>query len=117
VRVGAADDAMCLGEPILCHSLFSNALKNAAEASPAGAAVSVEFAPGYGSVHVVIENEGEVPAARRAHFFDQHAGSSKIGGTGLGTYSMRLMAQVQGGAVAMETGAGRTRVAVTLPAT
>jgi DNA-binding response OmpR family regulator len=117
VRVGAAGDTMCLGEPILCHSLFSNALKNAAEASPAGAAVSVEFAPGYGSVHVVIENEGEVPAARRAHFFDQHAGSSKIGGTGLGTYSMRLMAQVQGGAVAMETGAGRTRVAVTLPAT
>jgi DNA-binding response OmpR family regulator len=117
VRVGAVGDAVCLGEPILCYSLFNNALKNAAEASPAGGTVSIEVAPGYGSLHVVIENEGEVPGARRANFFDKHAGSSKIGGTGLGTYSMRLMAEVQGGDVAMETGAGRTRITVTLPAT
>jgi signal transduction histidine kinase len=117
VRVRTVGDAGCLGEPILCYSLFNNALKNAAEASPAGGAVSIEVAPGYGSLHVVIENEGKVPEARRASFFDKHAGSSKIGGTGLGTYSMRLMAQVQGGDVAMETGAGRTRLTVTLPAT
>jgi anti-sigma regulatory factor (Ser/Thr protein kinase) len=97
-RVRARGNAVCLGEPILCYSLFNNALKNAAEASPAGGAVSIELAPGQGSLRVVIENEGEVPDARRASFFDKHAGSSKIGGTGLGTYSMRLMAQVQGAA-------------------
>jgi signal transduction histidine kinase len=78
--------------------------------------VSIEVAPGQGSLHVQIENEGEVPGARRASFFVKHAGSSKIGGTGSGTYSMRLMAQVQGGDVAMETGAGRTRLTMTLPA-
>jgi DNA-binding response OmpR family regulator len=117
VRVAPVGDAVCLGEPILCYSLFNNALKNAAEASPAGATVAVGIAPGYGNLHVVIDNEGEVPPARRARFFDKYAGSTKIGGTGLGTYSIRLMAEVQGGEVAMETGEGRTRLTVTLPAT
>jgi DNA-binding response OmpR family regulator len=117
VRVAPTSEAVCLGEPILCYSLFNNALKNAAEASPAGGKVAVEVAPGYGNLHVVIDNEGEVPAARRERFFDKYAGSTKIGGTGLGTYSIRLMAEVQGGEVAMETGEGRTRLTVTLPAT
>jgi DNA-binding response OmpR family regulator len=116
VRLEASGDCSCLGESILCYSLFNNALKNAAEASPAGATVLVEVAAIEGSVRAVVGNEGEVPVARRANFFDKHAGSSKIGGSGLGTYSMRLMAQVQGGAVTMETGAGRTRLTVTLPA-
>jgi DNA-binding response OmpR family regulator len=117
VRVAPASDAVCLGEPILCYSLFNNALKNAAEASPAGATVALGIAPGYGNLHVVVDNEGEVPRARRERFFEKYAGSTKLGGIGLGAYSIRLMAEVQGGEVAMETGAGRTRLTVTLPAT
>jgi hypothetical protein len=34
---------------------------------------------------------------------------------GLGTYSIRLMAAVQGGDAAMETGDGHTRLTITLP--
>lgn len=108
-------DVRCLGEPMLCYSLFNNALKNAAEASPDGAAVTVEFAPGYGCLHVVIENQGEVPAAMRGHFFDKYAPSEKVGGHGLGTYSIRLMAEVQGGDATMDTGDGVTRLTITLP--
>jgi signal transduction histidine kinase len=112
---GAAAGVACLGEPLLCYSLFNNALKNAAEASPDGGEVVVRLAPVDASVQVLVENRGEVPAAMRAHFFGKYAPSDKVGGHGLGTYSIRLMAEVQGGRVAMETGDGMTRLAVTLP--
>ncbi len=109
------DEVMCLGEPLLCYSLFNNVLKNAIEASPPGGRVSVNIAPGYGNLHVMVDNAGEVPQAARERFFEKYAPSSKIGGNGLGTYSIRLMAEVQGGSVSMDTGHGRTRLTITLP--
>ncbi|WP_460836161.1 hybrid sensor histidine kinase/response regulator, partial [Massilia agri] len=115
VQYEAPDDVVCLGEPLLCYSMFNNVLKNAIEASPPGGRVSVYIAPGYGNLHVMIDNAGEVPPAARAHFFEKYAASSKIGGNGLGTYSIRLMAEVQGGSVSMDTGHGRTRLTITLP--
>ncbi|CAN7180488.1 response regulator [Massilia sp. LjRoot122] len=105
----------CLGEPLLCYSLFNNVLKNAIEASPPAGKVSVSIAPGYGNLHVMIDNAGDVPPAARERFFEKYAPSSKIGGNGLGTYSIRLMAEVQGGSVSMDTGHGRTRLTITLP--
>ena len=105
----------CQGEPILCYSLFGNLLKNAAEASPEGALVTVQLAPGYGAVHVVVDNDGEVAPSMRERFFDKYA-SDKAGGSGLGSYSVKLMAEVQGGSVEMESQDGRTRLTVTLPA-
>ena len=57
-----------------------------------------------------------VPAQVREIFFDKYATYGKIQGTGLGTYSARLIARTQGGDVAMDTSedAGTT-VTVTLP--
>ncbi|TFW25518.1 response regulator [Massilia arenosa] len=110
---GRASDG--LGEPILCYSMFTNLMKNAAEASPMDGKVIVDIAPGYGCVHVVIDNLGEVPASMRSRFFDKYSSAEKEGGTGLGTYSVRLMAEVQGGDVTMESGDGHTRLTVTLP--
>ena len=115
VVLPATPKSDCLGEPILCYSLFANVFRNAAEASPAGAAIAVEVAPGYGSVHIVVDNEGEVPEPMRARFFDKYASLDKVGGNGLGTYSVKLMAEVQGGEVAMESSGGHTRLTVTLP--
>jgi signal transduction histidine kinase len=112
---GEVGDALALGEPILCYSMFANLLKNAAEAAPAGTTVSTELAPGYGNLHITVDNEGEVPASVRARFFEKYSTAGKAGGTGLGTYSVKLMAAVQGGDVTMASGAGRTRITVTLP--
>lgn len=112
---GPSAPVRCLGEALLCYSMSNNALKNAAEASPDGAAIMVELAPGYCAAHVVIENRGEVAPAMRARIFDKYAPSDKVGGHGLGTYSIRLMAGVQGGDVAMNTGDGITRLTFTLP--
>jgi two-component system sensor histidine kinase/response regulator len=108
-------DGECLGEQMLCYSLFNNLLKNAMEAAPEGSRVVVEVAPGYGATHVVVDNEGEVPAALHATFFDKYATMNKDGGTGLGTYSVKLMAEVQAGSVSMQSIDGHTRITVTLP--
>jgi len=105
----------CLGEPLLCYSLFSNLLKNAAQASPEGGVIAVELAPGPLAVHVVVDNQGEVDPALRERFFEKYTSNNKLGGTGLGTYSVRLMAEVQGGHVTMESDDGHTRLTVTLP--
>jgi two-component system sensor histidine kinase/response regulator len=115
IRFAASSDTTCLGEPLLCYSMFANAFKNAAEASPQGGTIKVDVSPGYGSLHVVIDNEGEVPLTMRGRFFEKYATADKEDGSGLGTYSIRLMAEVQGGGAAMDTGDGHTRLTITLP--
>jgi len=104
------------GDPMLCYSLFQNLLKNACEAAPVYTTVTISLAAG-DDMAVTIENEGTVPAALREKFFDKFATAGKKGGTGLGTYSARLLAEAQGGSVKMESSdaENRTRVTVSLP--
>ena len=115
IRFAAPSDVVCMGESLLCYSMFSNAFKNAAEAAPPGGTIRVDVAPAPACLRVVIDNEGEVPLTMRGRFFDKYATAGKTGGLGLGTYSIRLMAEVQGGDAAMETGDGHTRLTITLP--
>jgi signal transduction histidine kinase len=51
----------------------------------------------------------------RGRFFEKYATADKEDGSGLGTYSIRLMAEVQGGGASMDTGDGHTRLTITLP--
>jgi hypothetical protein len=114
---GTEDAALVAsGDPMLYYSLFQNLLKNACEAAPVYTTVTMRLESGADMV-VTIENEGVVPAALRPRFFEKFATAGKAGGTGLGTYSARLLAEAQGGSVKMETSdaENRTRVAVSLP--
>jgi nitrogen-specific signal transduction histidine kinase len=54
-----------------------------------------------------VHNPGEVPADIAGRFFDKYVTGGKSGGTGLGTYSARLMARVQQGELQMQTGGRR----------
>lgn len=90
------------GERLLLHTMLANCLKNAVEASPGGGAVTVELRDG-DPVVLRIHNQGAVPASIRQTFFCKFATAGKMGGTGLGTYSAKLVAEVHGGAIAMET--------------
>lgn len=96
------------GEELLCYSTVANLLKNALEASPDRAEVRVRLrrvSDGNGdAVALDIHNEGEVPAEIRDRFFDKYATHGKVGGTGLGAYSARLMARVQRGSLRMDSG-------------
>jgi signal transduction histidine kinase len=51
----------------------------------------------------------------RGRFFEKYATADKEDGSGLGTYSIRLTAEVQGGEASMDTGHGHTRLTITLP--
>ncbi|MGE4504288.1 MAG: MASE3 domain-containing protein [Desulfovibrionaceae bacterium] len=100
-----------LAETALCHSLLSNLVRNSLEAAPEGSTVYVELASSP-EPSLVVDNPGEVPVEFRQRFFDKYATQGKPDGTGLGTYSARLIAETHGWTIAMESGDGRTRVCV-----
>ena len=104
------------GDAMLCYSLFQNLIKNACEAAPDNSTVTITACPG-SPLRITLENGGAVPAAIREHFFDKFATAGKQGGTGLGTYSARMLTEAQGGSIAMDTSdeQNSTRITVTLP--
>ncbi len=111
------DELLALGDPMLCYSLFQNLLKNACEAAPENSTVTITIHRG-APMRITLENDGVVPAAIRETFFEKFATAGKQGGTGLGTYSAKLLVTAQGGNIAMETSdeKNRTCITVTLPA-
>jgi nitrogen-specific signal transduction histidine kinase len=46
-------------------------------------------------LRIMIQNKGAVPAEIRERFFDKFVTSGKQGGTGLGTYSAKMLAEAQ----------------------
>jgi PAS domain S-box len=105
------------GERRLLDAALSNLLKNAAEASPDGEELSVELSRDGGTAVVVLRNKGEVPPDVRDRFFEKYATSGKLHGTGLGTYSARLMVRTMGGSIALRTDEpGHTSLILRLPA-
>ena len=105
-----------LGDANLSYSLFQNLIKNACEAAPPGGRVVVALRD-ENPLRVEISNPGVVPAELRERFFDKFATSGKQGGSGLGTYSARMLAKAQHGAISMATSDERnsTALTVTLP--
>jgi ligand-binding sensor domain-containing protein/signal transduction histidine kinase/CheY-like chemotaxis protein/HPt (histidine-containing phosphotransfer) domain-containing protein len=109
--------AVAEAEDLLSYSMLANLMKNALEASPEGGAVTVTFFDEDERVGVRIHNPGAVPVPLRERFFDKFSTSGKAGGTGLGTYSARLMAETQRGRISMTTSEGDgTTITVILPA-
>lgn len=115
VAVGA-EMPQALVDATLCYSAFQNLLKNACEAAPADSKVSVQLQD-QTPLRITIGNHGVVPAGIRERFFDKFVTSGKQGGTGLGTYSARLLVEAQHGSIALEVSDtdNFTCVVVTLP--
>lgn len=84
------------GDDLLCYTLFANLVLNAVEASPQRGEVRVLLG-GNGRVRATVWNDGPVPQAVRERFFEKYATCGKPKGTGLGTYSARLIAEIHGG--------------------
>lgn len=100
-------------EPLI-KSMLSNLMLNALEASPEGGAVTVTLERN-DAASITIRNKGEVPENLREIFFERYA-SGKRGGSGIGTYSARLIARTHGGDVSLDTSTpGETCITVTLP--
>jgi len=105
-----------MAEELLCYSMFANLIKNAIEASPDGGEIVIALEHEGDEIGVFIENAGEVPASIQDRFFDKMITEGKSGGTGLGTYSARKMAETQLGRIVLDASKpGYTTVRVFLP--
>jgi CheY-like chemotaxis protein len=100
-------------EELLCYSIVANLLKNAIEATPPGGVVMIGIEPA-DTVRIWVRNPGQVPDDVAGRFFDKYVTAGKSGGTGLGTYSARMMARVQEGELTMATGADGTVLTLSL---
>ena len=90
------------GEELLFYSMLSNTIKNAIEASDDEDTITISLAQS-GSKTINVHNQGVVPEDIRDTFFEKYATSGKSSGTGLGTYSAKLIAETQGGSVSLQT--------------
>ncbi len=107
---------LALGDAMLCYSLFQNLIKNACEAAPAHSQVTVSLQSGQ-PLRVSVHNQGAVPVEIQDSFFNKFVTLGKQGGTGLGTYSAKMLVGAQNGSVALDVSdPGATTITVTLPA-
>ncbi|MBF0232483.1 MAG: PAS domain S-box protein [Desulfamplus sp.] len=138
------ESLIVLSEKRLLTSLFSNLIVNAIEASPDTQAIVIEVtettatakagtgipadagttagagstpAVAEGSISIAIHNKGVVPKEIRDKFFRKYETHGKKKGTGLGTYSAKLMANIMNYDIAMETSdeTGMTCITVSIP--
>lgn len=101
----------------LVRRVLGNMVKNALEASAEGQAVTIGFRPETdGRVRFDVHNEAVMPADVAAQVF-QRSFSTKGAGRGLGTWSMRLLAEgYLGGAVSFRSRPGEgTTFSLVLP--
>ncbi|MBA4357776.1 MAG: hypothetical protein C0405_08635, partial [Desulfovibrio sp.] len=106
----------CLGEPSLLRTALQNLMANALEASPPGAQVVVGLSSD-NDCRIEIRNKGVVPVEIRERFFDKYVTRGKTTGSGIGTYSAKMMIKAQGGDITMRTSDqdNETVVTVQLP--
>lgn len=105
-----------VGDEMFCYSLFENLVSNACEAAPDNSRIEITVSAGAPRC-VTILNQGVVPAQIRERFFEKFVTAGKQNGSGLGTYSAKLLAEAQNGSIAMDTldEEGTTTIRVTLP--
>ena len=90
------------GEEALCYSIMDHLIRNAMEASPQGGEVNISFDSREQAV-IKISNQGAVPEEIKDRFFAKYVTQGKKQGTGLGTYTAKIMAEVQRGEISFES--------------
>ncbi len=113
---GSSPPFFIQSEPMLCYIMLANLMKNAFEAAPEGSTVTVSLEQHEAHSCITIHNQGVIPPAVRERFFEKYITTGKKGGTGLGTYSARLIAQTHGGDIHFETSEeSGTSLSIVLP--
>jgi CheY-like chemotaxis protein len=117
IVLNATSAAHACVEAVLCHSALGNLVKNAVEASPDDCTVAVSLLSVGNEVLIEITNQGAVPTVIRDRFFDKYVTHGKADGTGLGTYSAKVLTEAQGGRLALrcDDAQNRTHLSVYLP--
>jgi CheY-like chemotaxis protein len=111
---------MIFAEELLSLSMLGNLLKNAVEASSKEQTVNISLTTDSvltpNKVIIKIHNPTEVPEALKLNFFERYTTSGKQQGTGIGTYSAKLLCEVQKGQIEMSSDAEHgTTITLSLP--
>ena len=113
--ISLTENFFVLAEKYLSYSLFANLIRNAIEASTANSIITINLDREDNEGVITITNSGSVPEEIQHIFFDKYVTFGKKQGTGLGTYSAKLMAEVQNGSIAMTSTNNETCITVRLP--
>jgi two-component system, OmpR family, sensor kinase len=116
----AAAPMHMIGDAKLLFQVFSNLLSNAIKYSPDGGVIAVDAAMATDEVVVAVSDHGiGVPAADLDRLFERyHRGSNVSGivGTGVGLYLVKMVVDMHGGAVTVESREGEgARFTIRLP--
>lgn len=90
------------GDETLCYSMLANFVKNAVEACHPQETVTIAM-DNKPHPRISVQNPGVIPLGIRDHFLQKFATHGKQGGTGLGGYSARLMAETMAAKVRFTT--------------
>jgi two-component system OmpR family sensor kinase len=118
-RINAAPMRM-IGDAKLLFQVFSNLLSNAVKYSPGGGTIKVEAESAAGRVVVAISDYGiGIPATDLDRLFERyHRGSNVSGivGTGVGLYLVKMVVDLHGGSVEVDSTEGKgSRFTIGLP--
>lgn len=103
-KIVAQDELFYIrGDELLCYSILTNLIKNAIEASPNHQHIAINIEKIENFAKISIYNQGIVPTSIRDRFFNKYVTAGKSNGTGLGTYSAKLMVETQGGSIHLDT--------------
>jgi signal transduction histidine kinase len=101
---------------VLLRRVIVNLVKNACEAVPAGAEITVTCAAHGGRAVIAVRNPGEMPDAVRLQLFRRSFSTKAAQGRGIGTWSVKLLTErYLDGTVVCDVGGGETVFTVSLP--
>ncbi|MDR3417008.1 MAG: MCP four helix bundle domain-containing protein [Nevskia sp.] len=108
------------GDPKLLHQAFSNLLGNAIKYSPDGGPIKVQAGAEGDGISVSIQDRGVgIPAQDMQHLFERYYRGSNVRGivgTGVGLYLVKVVVDLHGGRIAVESTEGHgSRFVVHLP--
>src|SRR5947208_15380500 len=99
------------GDPKLLFQVFSNLVSNAVKYSPSGGPIAISAGIESEQVVVAVEDHGiGIPAKDLDRLFERYYRGSNVSGivgTGVGLYLVKMVVEVHGGEVAVESTEGK----------
>jgi signal transduction histidine kinase len=115
VRIETTGDATAEVDADAVARTIDNLVRNAVEASPAGASVRVELCVMPGEARLVVIDRGDGVDAARAHELFEPFFTTKPDGTGLGLWISRMLLEAKGATLGYDRVGDRTRMRITFP--